>query len=545
MSSVPVSNRGLWKIGTIVETRVVTAETAPYPLIRTKGIVEKAGFFADTKVKMHNRQIERSKYPPIDISIASVKTRHSSVTYCTCARERELHRKLIEINKEPCPDRELSCGKGKRDSARGTEGAECAAQRDQKGGIGSRDRLHGAYGGSRSIQLRAADCAEGGEFMASKNDDFFGGMFDFNGDGKTDLGEQFIAYKIFEEVTKEEDSDSDDSDDIGFTPRRTSTYRPAAQPVKTMPLAQPLPEHISFTEYKSRRRAFVGEIFLSLLVAAVLCFTPGIIVWAAISSYDAKNSASGFVVTVFVIAGLVVAGIILYAAASSISGSYKNLMKAKEIYLKDAAVDELNQQKKAKKKRTIWICSILGAGLILLIVISSVNSSRLAADYSNAEMLISKGQYAEATAMLEPIKEKDYKDTSALLLLCKAHTQYDAGRSVDAYYTMQDAHFRYQTEEQTAEITAFKFTLKQEYDDYISRMAERNRQEYEDRITNGVPCVGMSESRINDTSLGRPSDKVRHTLKRRAADVALFFLPHCVTKSLLRDGKLNFLFQTP
>lgn len=346
--------------------------------------------------------------------------------------------------------------------------------------------------------------------MASKNDDFFGGMFDFNGDGKTDLGEQFIAYKIFEEVTKEEDSDSDDSDDIGFSPRRTSTYRPTAQPVKTMPSAQPLPEHISFTDYKSSRRAFVGEIFLSLLVAAVLCFIPGIIVWAAISSYDAKNSASGFVVTVFVIVGLVIAGIILFAAASSISGSYKNLMKAKEIYLKGAAADELNQQKKAKKKRTIWICSILGAGLILLIVISSVNSSRLAADYSNAEMLISEGQYAEATAVLESIKEKDYNDTSALLLLCKAHTQYEAGRSVDAYYTMQDAQFRYQTEEQTAEITAFKSTLKQEYDDYISRMAERNRQEYEDRITNGVPYVGMSESRINDTSLGRPSDKVRH-----------------------------------
>lgn len=98
---VPVSNNGLWKIGTIVETRVVTAQDAPYPLTRTKGIVEKAGFFADAKVKTHNRQIERSKYPPIDISIASVKTRHGSVTYCTCARERDLHRKLIAINKEP------------------------------------------------------------------------------------------------------------------------------------------------------------------------------------------------------------------------------------------------------------------------------------------------------------------------------------------------------------------------------------------------------------------------------------------------------------
>ncbi len=27
-------------------------------------------------------------------------------------------------------------------------------------------------------------------------------MFDFNGDGKTDLGEQYTGYKIFEDVTK-------------------------------------------------------------------------------------------------------------------------------------------------------------------------------------------------------------------------------------------------------------------------------------------------------------------------------------------------------
>ena len=346
--------------------------------------------------------------------------------------------------------------------------------------------------------------------MASKNDDFFGGMFDFNGDGKTDLGEQFIAYKIYEEVTKEDNPDSDDPDDLGFTPKRTNGCRQPTRSAKPLPSMQPIPEHLSFADYNKRRHAFVGEVFLSILVAAALCFIPGVIVWAAISSYDAKNSASGVVVTVFVIAGLVVAGFILYAAASGISQSYKHLMTAKEVYLKDAATEELDQQKKAKKTRTIWICSILGAGLVLLIAISAVNSSRTAAAYNNAETLIAEGHYEQAADMLASIKEKDYKDTSALLLLCQAHSQYASGRSVDAYYTMQDARFRYQSEEQNAEIASFKAILKQEYDDYISRMAERNWQEYESRITNGVPYVGMPESRMNDTSLGRPSDKVRH-----------------------------------
>ena len=52
-------------------------------------------------------------------------------------------------------------------------------------------------------------------------DNPFGGIFDFNGDGKEDFGEKWLGYKIFEEVTKEEeekDSDifgagSSDSDD--------------------------------------------------------------------------------------------------------------------------------------------------------------------------------------------------------------------------------------------------------------------------------------------------------------------------------------------
>lgn len=46
----------------------------------------------------------------------------------------------------------------------------------------------------------------------SKNDNFwdnpFGGLFDFNGDGKEDWAEQWIAYKMFQEITKEDEEDS-------------------------------------------------------------------------------------------------------------------------------------------------------------------------------------------------------------------------------------------------------------------------------------------------------------------------------------------------
>lgn len=52
--------------------------------------------------------------------------------------------------------------------------------------------------------------------LFDKNDEgLFGGLFDFNGDGKTTWDEEFIAYKIFEECTKDEDdSDSDFDSDL-------------------------------------------------------------------------------------------------------------------------------------------------------------------------------------------------------------------------------------------------------------------------------------------------------------------------------------------
>lgn len=42
--------------------------------------------------------------------------------------------------------------------------------------------------------------------------DLWGGMFDFNGDSVTDIGEQFLAYKIYEAVT-EESEDCDDENE--------------------------------------------------------------------------------------------------------------------------------------------------------------------------------------------------------------------------------------------------------------------------------------------------------------------------------------------
>ena len=39
------------------------------------------------------------------------------------------------------------------------------------------------------------------------DNDFMGGIFDFNHDGKTTLDEKIVAYKIYEDVSKEENTD--------------------------------------------------------------------------------------------------------------------------------------------------------------------------------------------------------------------------------------------------------------------------------------------------------------------------------------------------
>ena len=53
--------------------------------------------------------------------------------------------------------------------------------------------------------------------MAKGNGGWFGGLFDFNGDGKTDLGEAFIDHQMFEECMGEnDDADEDVSLDHGL-----------------------------------------------------------------------------------------------------------------------------------------------------------------------------------------------------------------------------------------------------------------------------------------------------------------------------------------
>ena len=49
--------------------------------------------------------------------------------------------------------------------------------------------------------------------MIRNNDDFFGGMFDFNGDGKTDAVEAALGFQVLEEIDREDDNDKKENDE--------------------------------------------------------------------------------------------------------------------------------------------------------------------------------------------------------------------------------------------------------------------------------------------------------------------------------------------
>ncbi len=182
-------------------------------------------------------------------------------------------------------------------------------------------------------QIKLPATTESGDFMASGSDDLFGGMFDFNGDGKTDLGEEFIAFEMFEEMTKETDDEWDVKTHKIRRPSETirdyyDDFRSNAVMMSVMP---PINEDVTEEEYKIIKRTFIGNCLGSILLALVTCFVPAAFAYAAVASHDPRNSASGFVTAFFVIAGIVIIGVVLKEIAKNLAKSYRKLQQAKKI----------------------------------------------------------------------------------------------------------------------------------------------------------------------------------------------------------------------
>jgi hypothetical protein len=167
-------------------------------------------------------------------------------------------------------------------------------------------------------------------------------------------------------------------------------------------------------------------------------------------------------------------------------------------------------QHESERKTIIVALLIVVAVFAVLIGSGARNFMRVRSVYEESEALIAAENYQEAKNQLSQIKDKDYKDTSALLDLCKAHIAYDDGQISRAYSELKYAKFSYQSAESQQMISDFTAQINAEYDAYCKEQERLEKEAYEKKIKTGVPFVGMSESRIGDTSLGKPSGDVRH-----------------------------------
>ena len=114
--------------------------------------------------------------------------------------------------------------------------------------------------------------------------------------------------------------------------------------------------------------------------------------------------------------------------------------------------------------------------------------------------------------------------------------EYERDYTYSAYDYLKKTHFRYLSEEQQQEIDAFRSELKRINDKKDRDWEAYERQLTEERIINGVPFVGMRESRIGDTTLGKPADEVRHN-----SEIKNNTLCHFNLYDWYRNGQIIFI----
>ena len=157
--------------------------------------------------------------------------------------------------------------------------------------------------------------------------DIWGGMFDFNGDGKTTWDEEMLGFAILEEESKKAAARSKSKP-------AHKTYKRKETKLRSMPTIKEVPENVDESNYRSLCREYRIEC-LSAIFALVLMLLPaGLILWAVYASYDPNNSVSDFMIVIFTIAGLIYGGFVLYMTFNSINTSIKYLFLTKKRYRK-------------------------------------------------------------------------------------------------------------------------------------------------------------------------------------------------------------------
>ena len=163
-----------------------------------------------------------------------------------------------------------------------------------------------------------------------------------------------------------------------------------------------------------------------------------------------------------------------------------------------------------KRNDTIFIIITVIVVALFFIGLSVVKDIRASSIYNQAVALYDAHSYEEAKTLFESIKDTNKKDTVSYIHLCQARIYYQKELVSAAYYELEGYFFHHMTDAQRASMNSFKNTLYSKHNADMEKKLEADRKAYRDKIENGVPFVGMPESEIKNTSLGAPSDEVRH-----------------------------------
>ncbi len=133
-------------------------------------------------------------------------------------------------------------------------------------------------------------------------------------------------------------------------------------------------------------------------------------------------------------------------------------------------------------------------------------------NYNEALALFGEEKYSECFHTLCELRRymdySDYRDIIAFTELSSAHISYEEGNVLAAERELGQIRFKETDPDSIEGYREFAALVRKESVPLKEEAARRDLERYRERIENGVPYVGMSESEIKNTSLGSPSDKV-------------------------------------
>ena len=147
--------------------------------------------------------------------------------------------------------------------------------------------------------------------MGSKLEDDYWKTFDLNKDGKTDIAEKYMAFKVYEDITKDIDAPSVQQRQV----RRASQV--SFTPIESKGRTEPL----TVEKYKEEKKTNRSKIRNTIVLSLIASLPSAVIMIAACSSgtFEKTNNATWFLAILFIILPIIVLLCVWYCATKEIN----------------------------------------------------------------------------------------------------------------------------------------------------------------------------------------------------------------------------------